>query len=120
MAAGTKEIPDLIGAGYIAIGAFGLCALHAYDRHDLCSNGGSGMGSNQSVLGHLVGGGLCPHVELIDLFVFLLMVADVVAYRGLISAHRRHKISPVPRSSALHSLASVPRLPERGESLSFA
>ena len=51
-------------------------------------------------LGHLIGGRSSPHVELVDPFVFLFLIADVVSNRGLISisADCRYKITPRPEA----------------------
>jgi hypothetical protein len=40
------------------------------------------------VLGHLIGGRSSPHVQLVQPFVFLLLVADVVSNCDLIAADR--------------------------------
>ena len=51
-------------------------------------------------LGHLIGGRSSPHVELVDPFVFLFLIADVVSNRGLISisADCRYKITACPEA----------------------
>jgi hypothetical protein len=49
-------------------------------------------------LGHLFGGRLSPHVELIDPLVFLFLIADLVSNRGLTSADCRYETTLGPEA----------------------
>ena len=48
-------------------------------------------------LSHLNGGRSLPHVHLVQPLVFLLLVADVLPNRGLISPYRRYEMSACPK-----------------------
>jgi len=62
-------------------------------------------------LGHLFGGRSFPHVELIHPLVFLLLVADVVADRGLHLGPPSTQNIHAPRSFGRHGFASAPHTP---------
>src|ERR1035441_1991678 len=65
-------------------------------------------------LSHLVGGRSSPHVELIDPFVFLFLVVDVVSNRGLISTHSRYVITACPEAQPRVILLLFPVYPSQG------
>jgi len=49
-------------------------------------------------LGHLIGGRSSPHIQLIEPFVFLPLVADVVPNHCLVAAYRGHEIPTRPET----------------------